>query len=112
MGEELRAFSRLPWWYGGDPGKGTEYWRFLNPQGETVDGGRWAPHGRGRYLGIENEQMCFLIGIHGKVCDGIYRNPEGTRENNDEYFLRILGSDGGEWFIYDSVVRCAWLSTS
>ncbi len=112
MGEDLRAFSRLPWWYGNYAGKGVEYWSFTNPQGENVQGGVWARHGRGRYLGIENEQMCFLIETHGSVCDVIYRNPQGTRENNDEYFLRILGSDGGEWFIYDSVVRCARLSTS
>ncbi len=26
------------------------------------------------------------------ACDAVYRNPEGTRENNDEYIIVFSGS--------------------
>ena len=77
----------LPWWYGGDRAKSSERWQFVNPQGEIVAGGPWARSGRS--LGIENDQICVLSDF-GKNCDVIFRNPEGTRENNDEYIVLVL----------------------
>ena len=95
-GEELRAFSGLPWWYGNNAGKGTEYWMFFNPQGEFVPGGSTMRLGLQRSqrsvirsLGIENDRICFAR-LSGKFCTAIYRNPEGTRESNDEYIVLVL----------------------
>ncbi len=51
--------------------------------------------GVGRSLGIENDQICNEY-AGPKLCFLVYRNPEGTRENNDEY---ILASDGHTIFI-------------
>ena len=38
-----------------------------------------------------------LLNDYGKHCNVIFRNPEGTRENNDEYIILIL-RDGVQWF--------------
>ena len=54
-----------------------------------VAGGSWFRFGGGRSLGIENDQICVLFN-GGKFCDVIFRNPEGTRENNDEYIVLRL----------------------
>lgn len=98
-GEELRAFNRTPWWYGGDPREGTEYWSFRNRQGEVVGGGPWWGSGTGRFLGIENAQICNEVPDGTKICSAVYRNLEGTRENNDEYIVRPLygPSYGSVW---------------
>ena len=94
QGEELRALVRVPYRYGGDPGSGTEYWSFTNPQNVWESGGTWGIFSP-RPLIIENDQTCFQIDRR-KTCSLIYRNPQGTRENNDEYIdLRLW--NGEEW---------------
>ena len=90
VGEELLALYRLPWWYGNSAYG--EYWIFINPQGEPIVRGSWRP-GVGATLTIENEQICHTS---PNFCLLIYRNPEGTRVNNDEYFSEW--GDGVERF--------------
>ena len=92
VGEELRAFVRLPWWYGGDPGSGTARWMRFTNQGAVEVGGFWGPPsivtpppGIARFR-IENDRLCFF-GDSPVFCNAVYRNPEGTRTNNDEYLI-------------------------
>ncbi len=70
---------------------------FFNPHGVAVTGGSWSARPISRVLGIENDQICFVFSGYGKICNLIYRTPEGTRENNDEYILFQI-NEGTEWF--------------
>ena len=93
-GGELLAFFRLPYWYGGDPGSNTEHWMIRNPQNKLGMGGSWSnvpfpPDS------IENDQICAVV-VGVKYCVIVYRNPQGTLANNDEYILYRIWS-GEEW---------------
>ena len=89
-GEELRALrSSSPWAYGVDPQKGVEYWSFTNPQSEIEVAGIWTGVGnqiRGNEY-IEDDLLCANYSGLGKYCVAYYRNPGGTRKNNDEYVV-------------------------
>ena len=44
---------------------------------------------------IENEKVCYTRGA--TVCSAIYRNPDGKRDNNNEYLMLNL-VNGQEFF--------------
>ncbi len=66
--------------------------RFTN-QGVVEVRGSWGtpsiltpPPGVAPFRGIENDRLCFF-GDSPIFCHAVYRNPDGTRENNDEYLI-------------------------
>ena len=58
-------------------------------------GGSWGTF-RFRPVSIENDQIC-EVSVGAPPCLIVYRNPQGTRENNDEYILYQIWY-GKEWF--------------
>lgn len=89
-GERLQEIRASPWWYGADPRQGTEHWAFNGPEGEVEMKGAWT--GRLRQLRaarivIEDDLNCNDITGVGRACSVIYRNPDGTRKNSNEFIL-------------------------
>ncbi len=82
-GDELRAFALQPWWYGRDPDTGVEHWANLPGGNEIEIGGAWGSD-RGTWH-IEGDRLCYVWNTYGGTCSDVYRDREGTRENNDEY---------------------------
>ena len=88
-GPELSALVKN-WWYGNDPRYGEDYWVSYNGD-ELKICCAWGA-GEGRWY-IEGDNICTVFTAYGVLCHDVYRNPEGTRANNDEYtFVLPLGS--------------------
>ncbi len=92
-GQELQALVSSPWWYGAGTRGKSAHWAFIS-RGEIEFSGPWAgPAGSIRGpLNIEDDHICGDFAVIGKYCAAYYRNPDGTRDNNDEYI--VVGPSG------------------
>ena len=84
-GPDLAALMKN-WWYGNDPRYVDDYSLSFNGDEIKITGAWGWDEGRWH---IEADQFCFQLKRIGSGCAAVYRNPEGTRTNNDEYVLAL-----------------------